>query len=196
MYGITEVKRDGRQFRAHPNFHSGKPWYDWAMVEFERDGPNDKVLIPSRLLGFVVVPLRQGDDYEKDETLLLTKWDTKVKKKRGRPKKDDVVVNNDTDNIETHVKVDENVRGIVYAIVHCTAFQTDDNHNNQSVLTREWDLEYDNNNDIILHSVLLSNIKKEVLMVPDTEGVWAKKPREHRCREIIDYSLWSSEFNE
>jgi hypothetical protein len=35
---ITEHKRGNHIYRAHPDYHKGGPWYDWAYVEF---GPND-----------------------------------------------------------------------------------------------------------------------------------------------------------
>ncbi len=37
----TEYKRDGNQFRAHPNFRSDGPWYDWVNILFDMEGNDD-----------------------------------------------------------------------------------------------------------------------------------------------------------
>jgi hypothetical protein len=35
---FTEHRRGDHIYRAHPDYHKGGPWYDWAYVEF---GPDD-----------------------------------------------------------------------------------------------------------------------------------------------------------
>ncbi len=35
--GYTEYMRNGLLFRAHPNYHSNGPWFDWGIVGFETD---------------------------------------------------------------------------------------------------------------------------------------------------------------
>ena len=45
-------------FRAHPSYR-GKPWYDWAYIEFvetNNDGEDEHRLCPSKILGFVEMP--------------------------------------------------------------------------------------------------------------------------------------------
>jgi len=37
---ITEYKRNGVTYHAHPNYNSVGEWYDWAMVRFELENDN------------------------------------------------------------------------------------------------------------------------------------------------------------
>ena len=48
--GFTEYKpEEGVIFRAHPNYMTGRPWYDWAMIKWS----GDEELVPARLRLFL-----------------------------------------------------------------------------------------------------------------------------------------------
>ena len=61
----TEYCKDGFQYRAHPNYQSAGPWYDWVVVKYEkevfrpvgRERKRQKVTeqyeVPAKLLGFL-----------------------------------------------------------------------------------------------------------------------------------------------
>jgi len=62
LFGYTEISLTMDEgtciFRAHPSYR-GKPWYDWAYIEFvEEDilGEDEQRLYPSKILGFVEMP--------------------------------------------------------------------------------------------------------------------------------------------
>jgi len=70
-YGYTEYKREDLLYRAHPNYRSRGPWYDWTMVKYNRDRlfghEDDSIAIdkhteyhpqefPCKILGFFSFP--------------------------------------------------------------------------------------------------------------------------------------------
>ena len=35
--GFTEIKLDGHTYRSHPSYWGDKPWYDWAMIQWDHE---------------------------------------------------------------------------------------------------------------------------------------------------------------
>ena len=59
--------------RAHPNFQSKGPWYDWVLVNFEMDD-GEKALYPCKILSFFQDPIHgepqalvHASDYKDEE---------------------------------------------------------------------------------------------------------------------------------
>ena len=53
----TEIKlSDGQAFRAHPNYMSAGPWYDWALVRLNTVRSNTTTVIPCRVVCFFRKP--------------------------------------------------------------------------------------------------------------------------------------------
>jgi hypothetical protein len=50
----TEMKNinKGTLYHAHPHYHNGRPWQDWAMVSFGTNSPGMLKQVPLRLLIF------------------------------------------------------------------------------------------------------------------------------------------------
>ena len=58
----TEYKRDNIRFRAHPNYHSRGPWYDWSKIIWENDdGVN--TLVPGKIVAFFSIPWQLCDEF-------------------------------------------------------------------------------------------------------------------------------------
>ncbi len=52
--GFTEYKpEEGVIFRAHPDYLVGKPWYDWALINWSDNDDDSTVLVPARLRLFL-----------------------------------------------------------------------------------------------------------------------------------------------
>jgi len=84
----TELNRHNVQFRAHPNYQSNGPWYDWAWVRYEDDeGTQD---VPAKFLGFVTFGQGQRfaiihpcEYHGKQYSVLMTKWKLSYRRERG-----------------------------------------------------------------------------------------------------------------
>ena len=75
ILGYTEVKKQGITYRAHPNYRSEGAWYEWAMIEFVYDNPQELQMrqrenhfprdeYPSKIVAFLEL-IREGKCIEK-----------------------------------------------------------------------------------------------------------------------------------
>ena len=57
----TEYGRDTIGFRAHPNYHSRGPWYDWSKIVWNDAGIN--TLVPGKILSFFELPWELSEEF-------------------------------------------------------------------------------------------------------------------------------------
>ena len=116
LSGFTEYKRDGKTFRAHPDYSSRGEWYDWTMIHWEA---TDDVKSPAR-------------KKQREEPVEADQCYAPSYNKNSVPAK-----------ILAFVKVDDGPdKGKEYAVVHSCDHKSEANRKRDSRILEHWNLEY------------------------------------------------------
>jgi hypothetical protein len=129
MEGYTEYKRGEYLFRAHPNYQSAGPWFDWVIVKYETDeqSQSDDEQPMKKRSKYMNGTIRDTDDF--------------IKKNHPSQRQNDI-----STHAYQHGEVPAKLlgfftapTGVILALIHPTEF-TD--HSDDSCLTEAYNLSY------------------------------------------------------